>query len=113
MPCPSLQGIFPNQGSNLVLLHLQADSLPSEPPGKPVGLHCVWRTLRRILPGVRGRARVSSFKGLNNLEVSQIRRLSAVPTLRETSVLRSGASGMVPRPLLGCQTPFLGGTGLS
>ena len=30
-----LQGIFPTQGSNPDLLHLQADSLPSEPPGKP------------------------------------------------------------------------------
>ena len=32
----SLQGIFPTQGSNLGLLHWQADSLLSEPPGKPV-----------------------------------------------------------------------------
>ena len=31
-----LQGIFSTQGSNLGLLHWQADSLPSEPPGKPV-----------------------------------------------------------------------------
>ena len=30
-----LQGILLTQGSNLGLLHLQADSLPSEPPGKP------------------------------------------------------------------------------
>ena len=30
-----LQGIFPTQGSNLRLLHWLADSLPSEPPGKP------------------------------------------------------------------------------
>ena len=33
-----LQGIFPTQGSNqhlLCLLHWQADSLPSRPPGKP------------------------------------------------------------------------------
>ena len=33
-----LQGIFPTQGLNphlLCLLHLQADSLPIEPPGKP------------------------------------------------------------------------------
>ena len=96
---PFSPGDLPEPGSNLGLLHLQADSLPSEPPGKAVGLHCVWRTCRRILPGMRGRARVSSFKELNNLEVSQIRRLSPVPTLRETSVLRSRASGMVPRPL--------------
>ena len=30
-----LQGIFPTQGSNSGLPALQADSLPSEPPGKP------------------------------------------------------------------------------
>ena len=30
-----LQGILPTQGLNLSLLLLQADSLPSEPPGKP------------------------------------------------------------------------------
>ena len=30
-----LQGIFPTQGSNLSLLHWQADSLLAEPPGKP------------------------------------------------------------------------------
>ena len=36
MGCHSvLQGIFPTQGLNLGLLHWQADSLPSEPPGKP------------------------------------------------------------------------------
>ena len=37
-----LQEIFPMQGSNPGLLHLQADSLPSEPPGKlpiPRGSH--------------------------------------------------------------------------
>ena len=36
-----LQGIFPNQGSNLhllCLLHWQADSLPAEPPQKPSSL---------------------------------------------------------------------------
>ena len=30
-----LQGIFPTQGSSTVLPHCRADSLPSEPPGKP------------------------------------------------------------------------------
>ena len=30
-----LQGIFPTQGLNLGLLALQADSLPTEPPGTP------------------------------------------------------------------------------
>ena len=34
LPCPS-PGIFPTQGLNLGLLYWQADSLPSEPPGKP------------------------------------------------------------------------------
>ena len=33
-----LQGIFPTQGSNLRLLHWEADSLPLAPPGKPSGL---------------------------------------------------------------------------
>ena len=32
-----LQGIFPTQGSNLSLLHWQADSLMTVPPGKPPG----------------------------------------------------------------------------
>ena len=30
-----LQGIFPTQGSNLGLLHWQADALPLVPAGKP------------------------------------------------------------------------------
>ena len=30
-----LQGIFPTQGLNPGLSHLQADSLPAEPQGKP------------------------------------------------------------------------------
>ena len=30
-----LQGIFPTQGANPGLLHLQVDSLPAEPQGKP------------------------------------------------------------------------------
>ena len=30
-----LQGLFPTQGSNLCILHWQADSSLSEPPGKP------------------------------------------------------------------------------
>ena len=37
MRCLSLQGIFPTQGLNpvlLLLLHCQADSLPLAPPGK-------------------------------------------------------------------------------
>ena len=31
-----IQWIFPAQGLNLCLLHWQADSLPTEPPGKPI-----------------------------------------------------------------------------
>ena len=31
-----LQGVFPTQGSKLHLLHWKADSLPLEPPGKPI-----------------------------------------------------------------------------
>ena len=31
-----LQGIFPTPGSNSNLLHWQVDSLPLEPPGKPI-----------------------------------------------------------------------------
>ena len=35
LSCPAACGIFPDQGSNLRPLLWQADSLPSEPPGKP------------------------------------------------------------------------------
>ena len=34
-----LQGIFPSQGLNLYLLHWQADSLTTEPPGQPIRLY--------------------------------------------------------------------------
>ena len=34
---PFSRGFFPNQGLNPGLLHLQADSLLSEPPGKLLG----------------------------------------------------------------------------
>ena len=34
-----LQGILPTQGSNPHLLHWQVDSLPYEPPGKPLLFH--------------------------------------------------------------------------
>ena len=34
-----LQGIFLTQGSNLYLLHWQADSLSHEPPGQPIRLY--------------------------------------------------------------------------
>ena len=33
---PPPGGIFPTQGLHSGLLHLQVDSLPSEPPGKPM-----------------------------------------------------------------------------
>ena len=40
--CPFLlQGIFPIQGSKLGLLHWQAGSLLSEPPGKPKVIICM------------------------------------------------------------------------
>ena len=35
LSCPAACGILLDQGSNLCLLLWQADSLPSEPPGKP------------------------------------------------------------------------------
>ena len=51
-----LQGIFPTQGSNLrllCLLHLQADSLPLAPPGKP--LHpALGRLINTGFPGGSG-----------------------------------------------------------
>ena len=36
-----LQGIFPTQGLNPGSPMLQADALPSEPPGKPPGIHVI------------------------------------------------------------------------
>ena len=36
---PLLQGIFPTQGIKPGSLALQANSLPSEPPGKPVSMY--------------------------------------------------------------------------
>ena len=42
-----LQGIFPTQGSNPHLLHWQADSFTTEPPGK-VG-HCVFYELSTLI----------------------------------------------------------------
>ena len=44
-----LQGIFPIQGSNLCLLHWQADSLLSEPPGKPHLLHMAIQLFQHCL----------------------------------------------------------------
>ena len=35
LSCSSACGIFPDQGSNLCLLHWQEDSLLLAPPGKP------------------------------------------------------------------------------
>ena len=39
LPCPS-PGDFPDPGTELQSPTLQADSLPSEPPGKPIDLPC-------------------------------------------------------------------------
>ena len=33
--CPAARGVFPDQGSNLYLLHWQADSLPVTQQGSP------------------------------------------------------------------------------
>ena len=63
-----LQGIFPTQGSNRSLM-LQADSLPSEPPGKPLVIQVrlwVWDRycyiIARHFPSYLGAAfPVSSF----------------------------------------------------
>ena len=44
-----LQGIFLTQGANPGLLHVQADSLPSEPPGKPTVVN--WKLLSLTLCG--------------------------------------------------------------
>ena len=49
-----LQGIFPNQGSNLhllCLLHWQVGSLPLAPPGKPQGYICFPINQTKTLPG--------------------------------------------------------------
>ena len=52
--CFFLQGLFPTQGSNLCILHWQADSSLSEPPGKPclVGILVQSRPLISICPRV-------------------------------------------------------------
>ena len=36
LSCSAVRGIFPDQGSNLCLLHWQVDSLPRLTPGKPL-----------------------------------------------------------------------------
>ena len=40
--CPAACGIFPDQGSNLCLLHWQADSLPLSHQGSPVLLFNIY-----------------------------------------------------------------------
>ena len=45
MPCPS-PGDLPNPGTEAMSPASQADSLPSEPPGKPVLLRPVWEKER-------------------------------------------------------------------
>ena len=47
-----LQGNFPTQGSNPSVPHLQADSLLSEPPGKPIRENKYVKIAKRI-PGKR------------------------------------------------------------
>ena len=44
LPCP-LPGDHPNPGIELRSPELQADSLPSEPPGKPSGGYCFAKTV--------------------------------------------------------------------
>ena len=70
---------------------MKMEVLCDVPSREPIGM-------QEESSGVRGRARVSSFKGLNRLDASQIRRLSPLPTLKETSVLHSRASRVAPRP---------------
>ena len=45
LPCPS-PGDLPNPGTEAMSPASQADSLPSEPPGKPVLLRPVWEKER-------------------------------------------------------------------
>ena len=63
-----LQGIFPTQGSNPHLLHWQADSFPSEPPGKPRYMYndtsiCCYKLLR--VPWTAKRSNQSILKEIN------------------------------------------------
>ena len=49
--CSATCGIFPDQGSNLCLLHWQADSLPQGHQGSPSSaLHLIQQVLRKCLP---------------------------------------------------------------
>ena len=58
-----LQGILPTQGSNLGLLHplnWQADTLLSEPSGKPLIVWAISRTERNTLIEIRALIEISS-----------------------------------------------------
>ena len=57
-----LQGIFPVRGSNPHLLHWQADSLPSEPPGKPQN-------------GTQRKPKVTSLSVLSRLDLQLLSKL--------------------------------------
>ena len=54
-----LQRIFPTQGSNPCLLHWQADSLLSEPPGKPPQRTCEAKNGTDFHPVIHG----TSYEG--------------------------------------------------
>ena len=49
-----LQGIFPTQGSNPGLPHLQADSLPAEPQGKPNNIEVLLQQIFRAQESSQG-----------------------------------------------------------
>ena len=69
-----LQGICPTQGSNPGLPHLQADSLPSEPPGK-LPFYC--KELK-LIEKLSSRPEVTwQLRGRPTLEVSLVRPLSS------------------------------------
>ena len=48
--CSLLQGISPTQGSNPGLPHVQADSLPAEPPGKPKWKRAISKKKKKTKP---------------------------------------------------------------
>ena len=93
-----LQGIFPTQGSNPGLPALQADSLPSEPPGEPLSLFL----LTFIMLGSRD-CSISIFQMGNEISerlkillpavlwlLSQGLHLGRLPLLFSSSRIRTG-----------------------
>ena len=85
-----LQGIFPAQGLNLYLfrlLHWQADSLPLEPPGKPVNKqlckHWPWLSLCRSHSISSSRQPYELGTIIPNLQVRKLR-------LKEVKRVRAG-----------------------